>query len=135
MSVPNPKPKRQEILALPPELTPFFQEVHALIAREDDLAMWESDDLLQAESIYGGLINQDGTAYGFTYFPEESVETEWEIVLDKTDIESIAKGEKTTLSLWACQFPECGSKFSDENQLCFEHDYDLQISGRTQTSE
>lgn len=125
MLVPNPKPKRQEVVTLPAELMPFFQEVNTLIVREDDSAMWESDDLLQDESIYGGLINQDSTAYGFTYFPEKSVETTWEIVLDKAEIESIADGKKTMLTLWACQIPGCGSKFSDKNDLCDEHDYDI----------
>ena len=124
------KPKVQEVLPIPSDLHAFLKEVHRLILAEDNFAMWESDDLLQADGVYGGLNDQDGTEYGFTYYSGEYTDVKyenqatWEITLDRTEIEKIADSQITTLMLWACQVPQCGNKFTNSDNLCYYHDYE-----------
>jgi hypothetical protein len=125
----DPKPKVEETVLIPPNLREFLQYVYQLIEAGDEAAIYESDDMLQAESVYGGLIQEGGTLYGFTYFSGEHEDTKfgdaasWEILLDRSDIEEIASGQKLELTLWACQVPLCGNKFSDPVDPCFYHDY------------
>jgi hypothetical protein len=125
------KPKAKETVPLPIDLREFLQEVHQLIEDGDEAAIYESDDMLQAESVYGGLTEEGGTCYGFTYFserytdikPEEAGEwAEWELSLEKSEIAEIAAGEKFDLVLWACQVPLCRNKFSNPLGICFNHD-------------
>lgn len=117
-----PKPKVPETVAIPADLTEFLREVHRLIVAGDEATLHESDDLLQAESAYGGLLEEGGTRYGFTYFPGEGIETKWELVLDRDQIAQIAADRTTALPLWACQVAGCGNKSSDPEEPCYEHD-------------
>ena len=49
-------PKAKQVVPMPDDLATFLREVHALIEADDDAATIESDDLLQCEIAYGGLI-------------------------------------------------------------------------------
>ena len=126
--------KRQDIVPIPTDLLAFLRKVHSLISGNDNAAMRASDDLLQSECAYGGLITQGGTQYGFTYFPDidEQQDVEepptWELLLDKSEIEDVAVGRQKQLTLSSCQVAECGNKFSDENGQCFQHDDEAETS-------
>ncbi|MEW6212117.1 MAG: hypothetical protein AB1631_27420 [Acidobacteriota bacterium] len=94
-----------------------------MILAGDESATIPSDDLLQCESACGGLIEEGGCKYSFTYFPEEGIRHKWYFSFDITDIERIADGATTELSMWACADPQCHSKFMDRNDTCFYCDY------------
>lgn len=116
-------PKVKVSLRIPEEFALFMAEVHQLILVGDECAVYESDDLLQCESAYGGLLEEGGSKYGFTYFPEEGVRVKWEVLLEKEDIERVAKGELKALELWQCKDPACRCAFHDESGSCFYCDW------------
>ena len=117
------QPKSKQSVVLPSDLVEFLGYVRKMIEAKDELATIESDDLLQCERAYGGLIEEGGTQYGFTYFPEEETRYKWELELDITEITNIADGSKTDLVLWGCHNPNCRCMFSDPDDTCFYCDY------------
>lgn len=75
--------------------------------RRDEETLIESDDLLQADTIYGGLIEDDGSTFGFACFPEHAekgVRYKWEFELD-------AFGKKWPVRLPRRSSLEAGSPF------------------------
>ena len=119
-----PKRKVRQRIELPAYLVQFFTEVHQLILAGDEAATVSSDDLIQANRAYGGLIKHGGTDYQFVYFPDKrSVRNKWEFSLSSKVIREIAGGKRTALTLWSCQSPKCGCKFSDSDERCFHCDY------------
>lgn len=117
------RPKAKQAVGVPDDLLDFLRDVHEMIETGDESATMESDDLLQCPSAYGGLIEDGGNRYGFTYFPEKGVRNKWELDLDVVDIERIAGGEIAELELWACEAPECRCMFSDPQGICLHCDY------------
>ena len=122
MRVERPRPKTREEVPIPKRLRDFFAAVHRLIEAGAEEGRVESDDLLQCEFAYGGLIEEGGARYGFTYFPGAGRRDKWELDLGSGDLASIADGATTTLTLWACGSP-CGCRFSDSKDLCLYCDY------------
>ncbi len=94
-----------------------------MIVDGDETTLIESDDLLQCDSAYGGLLTEGGSEYSFTYFPEEGIRVKWEVVLQRGDIERVANGELKELTLWGCRDSGCGCKFYNENDTCFYCDW------------
>jgi hypothetical protein len=123
MRIATVKPKVAAEIAIGEELEGFFQEVDGLIKQNDELATIPSDDLIQTEFAYGGLIEEGTDTYGFTYFPEQSTRPSWSIVLTASEIEAISSGKKKTLILWKCQNPDCRSFLSSKDEACFDCDY------------
>lgn len=117
------QPKTRHRVEIPDDLAAFLRDVHELIETGDDSATIESDDLLQCETAYGGLIETGGNEYGFTYFPDKGVRHKWEFELDVIGIAEIAEGSQTTLTLWGCQSEDCRCMFSNPDELCFYCDY------------
>lgn len=116
-------PKAKQVVLIPDDLATFLRDVYARIEADDDAATIESDDLLQCEIAYGGLIETGGNQYGFTYFPEKGTRQKWELALDTVDIANIAEGSITTLTLWGCQSEACHCLFADSEEACFYCDY------------
>lgn len=116
-------PKAKRGVQVPDDLVTFLCEVHALIQADDDAATIESDDLLQCEIAYGGLIETGGSQYGFTYFPEKGTRQKWQLELDAGEIANIAEGSITSFSLWGCQTEDCRCLFTDSDETCFYCDY------------
>lgn len=110
-------------LPIPDDLMDFLQEVNNLIEQNDEIAIIESDDLIQTEFAYGGLIEEGTDRYSFVYFPEEKTRPKWTIELTASEIAEISIGKKKTLYLWKCQNMECKSFFSSETGACFDCDY------------
>jgi hypothetical protein len=108
---------------IPDDLLGFFREVDDLIKHNDEVTIIESDDLIQTEFAYGGLLEEGADRFRFTYFPEENTRPKWNIELTASEIAKIAEGEKRTLTLWKCQNPNCRSFFSSESETCFDCDY------------
>jgi len=120
------RPKIQEVVIIPDDLVLFFTEVHREIVAGDEVAIIESDDLLQYEEFdfaYGGLIDAKTGEYGFRYFTDDENGSVWDVNLSKSNIERIIKGEITEFSLWKCQHPLCGCKFSSEDASCSNCDW------------
>jgi len=117
------KPKKHEIVRIPLDLQEFLSQVNNMILAKDESTTIQSDDLLQCERAYGGLDEEGGRMYSFTYFPEKGIRHKWHFSLDITDVERVADGATTELSMWACPDPECHSKSMDKNNTCFYCDY------------
>ena len=123
MRVERPKAKRRERVAIPLDLREFLTHVQRLMEAGDEAATRVSDDLLQCECAYGGLLEEGGCQFDFTYFPESGVRHKWLLVLDRSEVEDIASGQMTELEMWACADPACHSKFRDPKETCFYCDY------------
>lgn len=82
----------RRIVELPDSMIEFFASVSERIRAEDDAATIESDDLLQADRIYGGLTDRRRQIYDFTWFPETVPEERWELRLTADEIDEIGSG-------------------------------------------
>jgi len=116
-------PKNREIVVLPERLVSFLKDVNQRIGSHDESASIESDDLMQCEYAYGGLDEEGGNSYSFTYFPETGIRHKWYLTLNASDIQMIAQDEKDTIVMWACSDPSCHTKSMDPNERCFYCDY------------
>jgi hypothetical protein len=123
MRTAQPKPKKLTHVDVPPDLRGFLKEVAHLIETHDEAAFIESDDLLQCEYAYGGLIEDETDEYGFSYFPRKGVRPRWELLFSASQIRDVADGTITKLELWACSDENCGSMFSSANERCGYCDY------------
>ena len=123
MRIKSIKLKIAEEVVIGDDLQRFFKTVDDLIKQNDYTATTESDDLIQTEFVYGGLIEEGNDLYGFTYFPEQKTRHKWEIALTASEIEAISSGKKKSLTLWKCQNPDCRSFFSWEDESCSDCDY------------
>lgn len=117
------QPKIAEEIAIPDDLLALFQDVDDLIKQNDELVTIESDDLIQTDFAYGGLIEEGADRFSFCYFPEMSTRPKWTIELTASEIAEISNGKKKELFLWKCQNPVCNSFFSSADEPCFDCDY------------
>lgn len=84
---------RTETIALPDDLRTFLAEVWASIqAGDDEATRLESDDLLQAECGYGGLVDAAAGRYTFTYLPDTPEGGRWTFELLADDVRKAAEG-------------------------------------------
>lgn len=120
----RPKPKRKVHAQLPEELRGFLTNVLDMIDHKVPEAMIESDDLLQAEFVYGGRIHEAGDEWGFTYFPQVGHRGKWELRFSKAQLAEIASGRVAGVELFECTDPNCGNRFSAEDDTCFYCDYE-----------
>lgn len=79
---------------IPPELFEFFTYVNQEIRDGEPAATQISDDLLQAEGIYGGLIDPQKRLYEFVVFPEDHPKERWEVRLLADEIDELDGGYK-----------------------------------------
>ena len=77
-----------------------MQEVSRLIVDGDFAAINESDDLLQCDSISGGLYDRTNCRFGFQFFVDE--DEIWNFDLDDTEIALVASGVLKETSVWKC---------------------------------
>src|SRR5688572_26891414 len=123
MRTQNIKPKIADEVRIPKNLVQFFREVHQLIEKRHELVTTSSDDLIQAEFAYGGLMEDGGDRFSFTYFPRKSTEASWEFELSAADIAAIARRKQKTLRLWRCHTPGCAYRFGSAADTCIDCDY------------
>jgi hypothetical protein len=115
--------KQKQHISIPSNLRKFLKNVYELILKKDESTTIESDDLLQDDFVYGGLIEQNGVEYGFTYFPEAGTRHKWELVFTIGQLKDIYEGKKKYVDVWACKSKNCHCKFALKTDLCFHCDY------------
>jgi hypothetical protein len=114
----QPTPKIPDRVSIPSRLFQFFCRVHQDIEAGLEAATTiESDDLLQDESTYGGLIDASKSLYGFCHFAGKRDET-WAMVLTRDQIGDIAAGKLTVLNLWKCDNAACRCRFESPDAFC-----------------
>lgn len=123
MRVERKKAKVIETTSIPEDLAEFMKSVLESIQNRDEEAVLPSDDLLQCECCYGGLIEENGSSFEFTYFPVEDIRPKWALMLNTDEINQIADGSMKTLELWACTDKSCGCKFWEPEDSCFYCDW------------
>lgn len=126
MRIEQRQPKIQEDVKIPDNLVSFFAEVQREIDAEDEVTTIESDDLMQYEEFdfaYGGLNDAETGEFTFRYFTDNENGSTWDLSLTKQEIGKIAEGELKQLTVWGCQNPLCGCKFSDEEGSCSNCDW------------
>lgn len=119
----NIKPKLSAEVKIPKKLKQFFREVSRLIKDSHEIVTTASDDLIQADFAFGGLIQDGGDRFSFTFFPAKGTEPSWTFELSTAEIASIADGGKKTLQLWRCKNANCENRFGQADDTCFECDY------------
>lgn len=117
------KEKIKQCVPIPEDLSGFLKYVYELILKKDEVTTIPSDDLIQSDFIFGGLIEGGGFEYGFTYFPEKGTRHRWELVLTAGQLEDIHEGGLEYLDLWECKSKKCPCKFHSKDDTCFYCDY------------
>ena len=124
MRIQRIKEKVKECVPIPKDLEKFLKEVYELILKKDEATTIPSDDLLQDNFIYGGLNEEGGCEYGFTYFPEKGTRNKWELNFTVDRLKDIYEDQTTRLDLWACASKDCKCKFYSKDLTCFYCDYE-----------
>lgn len=72
----------------------------------------------------GGKFGKKGRPFVLTYFPEGDRERgRWRLTLHRTDIEDIAEGRMTEITMSCCTAADCRCKFREPDEPCFYCDY------------
>ena len=115
-------PRKSKIpisVTIPTDFANFMREVARLIDVGDEAALNESDDLLQCDCAYGGLVDAESLRYGFRYFRGDAEDsTTWDIILDAKDVAQIAGGNMETRSLWQCSKESCDCLYPTKDSYC-----------------
>lgn len=117
------QPKVAKRVTIPKQLKDFFGYTRSLIEAGDSAAVRASDDLIQQSRAYGGLVEEGGDLYAFTYFPGSHTRPRWDIEATSTEIADMAAGKVKHLSLWGCTNPVCEDLFSSPEDVCMYCDY------------
>jgi len=123
MRVKRVKRKIKQRVSIPKDLGEFLKHVYELILKKDESTTIPSDDLIQDDFIYGGLIEEGGVEYGFTYFPGEGTRNKWELIFTVGQLEDVREGRLKYLDLWGCKSKKCQCKFHSKDETCFYCDY------------
>ena len=108
--------------SIPDDLKRFLRTVDQQIQADASETKVPSDDLLQCRCAYGGLCEEGGDSFGFSYFPRDS-DGEWELFLTRAEIRVLAQDAKETIELWYCTSEACPHAFSDKTSLCDKCDW------------
>jgi hypothetical protein len=120
-AMPNPiAPKIPSRVVIPPRLKAFLCDVHRAIIAGEAATTLESDDLLQDDSVYGGLVDASSALFAFRYFvtnDEHGTET-WDFFVTREQVADIATGALTFLDLWKCDNSTCQCRFECSDSYC-----------------
>jgi hypothetical protein len=125
MPAPKPKSKERRKVALPAELRDSMREVFALIqrAKHDSDFELDYDDAIQVDAICGGKIGTKLRPYVFTFSPTGDPDSgQWQLTLHKTEIEDIADGRMTEVTMSCCTDQGCRRKFREADEECSQCD-------------
>ncbi len=118
----EPKEKEKRRVAIPEDLRDAMRDVHYFIgeSQRDPEICVDYDDAIQCGCLTGGRVGSKKRPFEFTYFPngDRSAQSGWELALHPLEIEDIADGCMTEVSLYCCKSPECGHKSTDKEALC-----------------
>jgi hypothetical protein len=117
------EPREKDRLRVPvsEELRRLLKEVNFLInesKRNADVRV-DYDDAIQLENLIGGRVGTKKRPFEFTYYPEgKGKKSRWRLALHPLEIEDIADGCMTELTLYCCRTPGCGHQSTDREDLC-----------------
>jgi hypothetical protein len=117
----QPKPKKRRKVPIPSDLREAMQEVLSLIkeSKRDPDVNIDFDDAIQIGSLCGGRYQKKPNRFDFRYYPERGQQSgTWYLDLHDCDIEDIADGRLTEITLHCCTSPTCGRKFSKPDGHC-----------------
>jgi len=124
----NPQTKDRRKVPIPYELRESMREVREVIKEADrdpdDLPI-DFDDAIQVGAVCGGRIGSADRPFEFTYYPDgDRRHGRWFFGLHETEIEDIADGLMSEITMYCCTSPDCRCKFRDESETCFFCDYE-----------
>lgn len=78
------------------------------------------DDAIQCGCLIGGRVGSRKRPFEFTYYVDgdRSPKSRWHLALHPLEMEDIADGCTTELSLYCCKSPDCNHKSTDPDALC-----------------
>ena len=117
----QPKPKERRTVSIPHELRDSLREAYEIIraAKNDPDISIDFDDAIQTPHLCGGKTGEKPRPFQFTYYHSENDRTaNWQLALHRLEIEDIADGRMTEMSLYCCTSPGCGHKSRDSEDLC-----------------
>lgn len=103
---------------IPTALRLFLQDVAEQIRARSPSTRIPSDDLLQCDVAYGGLLDPNGTSFGFAYFHSADRSPSWYLTLESDQIQQIADGTITELMLWKCDLKRCPTRSTAPDFEC-----------------
>lgn len=131
MRNPKPQPKDKCKVSIPQELRESMREAHEIIQdaeRDPEENPIDFGDAIQVGAICGGRIGSTKRPFQFTYFPVGDTQRgRWFLNLHVTEIEDIADGVMTDITMFCCTSSDCRCKFRDESDTCFFCDYEDDI--------
>jgi hypothetical protein len=122
----RPKQKEGSRVPIPAELRDSLREVLELIhqARNDPDIVLDFDDAIQVGAVCGGRYGKKPRPYVLTYYPEGDADRgRWFLTLHRTEVEDIADGHMTEITLHCCTSADCRCKFREADEHCFYCDY------------
>ncbi len=127
MRTQKPQPKDKNKVPIPDELRESMREAYELIEeadRDPDIPI-DFGDAIQVGAICGGRIGSARRPFVFTYYPDgDTRHGRWFLTLHATEIEDIADGVMTEITMHCCTSSDCRSKFREETDTCFFCDYE-----------
>jgi hypothetical protein len=123
----EPRPKDRRKVSIPDDLRESLREVLNLIEQakyDRDIPMGYGD-AIQVGSVCGGRIGEKARPFVLTYYPpEEPKNCKWFLTFHLTDIEDIADGRLTEITLYCCcTAANCTCKFREAKAVCSHCDY------------
>jgi len=122
----QPKQKDRRKVPVPGELRDSLREVYDLIleAKNDPDIKLDFDDAIQVGAVCGGRFGKMQRPYVLTYYPQgDNDKGRWFLTLHRTEIEVIADGRMTDLTMYCCTSADCRCKFREGDEHCFHWDY------------
>ena len=111
---------------IPDDLRVALRQVHQLLqdaVSDPDIAV-DYDDAIQVEGLCGGRYRRGKRPFGFTYYAADRDERgRWYLTLHPLEIEDIADGVMTEITMYCCTSPDCRMKFREADETCFYCDY------------
>jgi len=126
MRVSQPRPKDRRAVPIPADLREGLREVFELIQRSENDPDINLDygDAIQVGAVCGGRYGKKLRPYVLTYYPEGDRERgRWFLAMHETEIEDIADGHMTEMTLYCCTSADCRCKFREPDEKCFYCDY------------
>lgn len=117
----QPKPKDRRKVRIPDELREALGEVLHIIkeARRDPQVSLDFDDAIQVDPLCGGRYQKKPSRYHLRYWCGDPANGRaWDLELGDLEIEDIASGWATELTLYCCVSPGCGHRSNKAGRYC-----------------
>jgi hypothetical protein len=122
----RPKPKDRRKVTIPDDLRDSLRDVFELIrqARRDPEINLDFDDAIQVGEVCGGRYGTKQRPFVLTYYPPgDERRGRWFLTLHPTEIEDIADGVMSEITMNCCVSPDCRCKFREGDVPCDLCDY------------